>query len=446
MARRHTGAACGTARQRRRQRSAPGAWKGALAYFAMRAVLGAPSCGPQLTKRVCWHPDAPGGRAQGRCQAGAAVLLCRAGAAQGGGARPGHVRRPQGQGPAEGHQARSAPAPACAQCERADCGASARPGRAVGGLSLPGVLLASCSSVRRGRGCSRGRAVEAARDAAPKALERGAAAAAAASRTRTGAGPPAAGRPAGEQAGAPSAPAARAGRAREAAPGAAPARRSGGSGSGGRHSGSEGGGGAEGGGKSTSDEELARRLHQQLNGPASPTALTRQRKRKQPLFYTPEVPSLALCLCREGSCWAGLQTGGGQSGTRTLAAGAQRCAQRARRTRSTSVVAAAGLPRTRARAGGRRRARRRARAAGVRGRGRGGSGSGRRAAGAVRPLGVRGRGAVGPPARQAAAAVRGGARAPAPRARATAVRPAVAAGGRWWALKCAQPSAGCCAV
>lgn len=135
---------------------------------------------------------------------------------------------------------------------------------------------------------------------APRAQERGAlrgaaVAAAAGSRTRTVGSTLNAAACAEPAAGA-SAPFARNGPAREPAAELRPARRSGGSGSvggGGRAlSESEGGGGAEDGlqaAKSTSDEELARRLHQQLNGPASPTALTRQRKRKQPVFYTPEV-------------------------------------------------------------------------------------------------------------------------------------------------------------
>ena len=38
----------------------------------------------------------------------------------------------------------------------------------------------------------------------------------------------------------------------------------------------------------TSDEELARRLHEQLNG-EGPSALARRRRRKQPAFYTPQV-------------------------------------------------------------------------------------------------------------------------------------------------------------
>ena len=148
--------------------------------------------------------------------------------------------------------------------------------------------------------CSRARTVEAAREMAPKAQERGAlrgaaTAAAAGSRTRTGGSALNAAACAEPAAGA-CAPPARIGPVRELAADLGPARRSGGSGSvggGGRAaSESEGGGGAEEGlqaAKSTSDEELARRLHQQLNGPASPTALTRQRKRKQPVFYTPEV-------------------------------------------------------------------------------------------------------------------------------------------------------------
>ncbi|KAK9842199.1 hypothetical protein WJX81_000205 [Elliptochloris bilobata] len=164
---------------------------------------------------------------------------------------------------------------------------------------------------------TRGRAVEAARDMAPKAQDRsaarGATPGAAASQTRMGAASAAPHAAAGKAApvtaaaGNEAAVAAplplhggRIGRARgdlATAGDLGPARRSGGSGSGGAVggggralSGSEGGG--EGGlqaAKSTSDEELARRLHQQLNGPALPTALTRQRKRKQPVFYTPEA-------------------------------------------------------------------------------------------------------------------------------------------------------------
>ncbi|KAK9830353.1 hypothetical protein WJX72_011216 [[Myrmecia] bisecta] len=36
------------------------------------------------------------------------------------------------------------------------------------------------------------------------------------------------------------------------------------------------------------DEEMARRLHEQLNGPSSPTVVTRHRLRKAPTFYTPQ--------------------------------------------------------------------------------------------------------------------------------------------------------------
>lgn len=154
---------------------------------------------------------------------------------------------------------------------------------------------------------ARGRTLEAARELALKAQDCGAVrgASVAPSRTRTGASPhagklaaPAA--PGGDPA--PASPptlivAARNGRGRDAVADLGPSRRSGGSGSGGTGN----GGGSEGNAgdalhaaKSTSDEELARRLHQQLNGPASPTALTRQRKRKQPVFYTPEVPLQAL--------------------------------------------------------------------------------------------------------------------------------------------------------
>lgn len=43
-----------------------------------------------------------------------------------------------------------------------------------------------------------------------------------------------------------------------------------------------------------SDEELARRLHEQLNGEALASAL-RRRTRKQPSFYSPQVRLLQHC-------------------------------------------------------------------------------------------------------------------------------------------------------
>jgi hypothetical protein len=61
--------------------------------------------------------------------------------------------------------------------------------------------------------------------------------------------------------------------------------------------------GAKAGGdrNAASDEELARRLHEQLNGEALATAL-RRRTRKQPSFYTPQVqaheePARVLDVC-----------------------------------------------------------------------------------------------------------------------------------------------------
>ena len=48
-----------------------------------------------------------------------------------------------------------------------------------------------------------------------------------------------------------------------------------------------------------SDEELARRLHAQLNGEALALAV-RRRTRKQPSFYTPQVPPTAVACYVEG--------------------------------------------------------------------------------------------------------------------------------------------------
>ena len=48
-----------------------------------------------------------------------------------------------------------------------------------------------------------------------------------------------------------------------------------------------------------SDEEMARRLHEQLNGPESPVASGRHiRTRKKPTFYQPAQVSAAACGLR----------------------------------------------------------------------------------------------------------------------------------------------------